>query len=71
MCILVAALYGLAQLGFGPCYHMTEVFKNADYEKWTDIATGKESDFETVRYVWAIPCCAATVLFVCRGEKPE
>lgn len=39
----------LDQLGFGPCYHMTEVFKNpgaAGY--WEAAADGKEVDWEEV-----------------------
>jgi len=31
----------LEQIGFGPCYHMVEVFKNGAYQDWIDAADGK------------------------------
>lgn len=38
----------LEQLGFGPCYHMTEVFKNpAAIEWWGEAADGRP-DWETI-----------------------
>ncbi len=36
------------QLGFGPCYHMTEVIDHDHANKWHDIGTGKITDFEEV-----------------------
>eukprot|EP00899_Mesostigma_viride_P013818 jgi/Mesvir1/22437/Mv17910-RA.1 len=40
-------------LGFGPCYHMMEVIKNGDIQKWIDVADtidrkGRDYDFEQI-----------------------
>lgn len=37
----------LEELGFGPCYHMEEVFKHGDphVQFWTDVHAGKVVDF--------------------------
>lgn len=40
---------GLEQLGFGPCYHMTEVFKNPEASRqWEAVADGQPPDWEEV-----------------------
>lgn len=37
----------LEELGFGPCYHMTEVFgKPERFERWEDAARGKPVDWK-------------------------
>ena len=41
----------LEQLGLGPCYHMTEVFKNAEgghVAQWTDAAEGRAVDWHAL-----------------------
>jgi hypothetical protein len=39
----------LERVGFGPCYHMTEVFKNPEVAGyWEDAADGKRVDWEQV-----------------------
>ena len=37
------------QLGFGPCYHMTEMFKHKHASVWYEFATGESNDWERVR----------------------
>ena len=37
----------LEELGFGPCYHMSEVFENPEHvEEWEAAAQGKPIDWE-------------------------
>jgi hypothetical protein len=37
----------LEELGFGPCYHMSEVFENPEHvELWENAARGKPVDWE-------------------------
>lgn len=39
----------LTQLGFGPCYHMAEVFPHPErVQHWNDIAAGKTPDWDAV-----------------------
>lgn len=39
----------LTQIGFGPCYHMMEVFPHAHrVQQWNDIASGKAPDWDGV-----------------------
>jgi hypothetical protein len=42
----------LEELGFGPCYHMTEVFTHPEHvESWRAAARGKTVD-------WQMPFCS-------------
>ena len=44
----VSLKVALEQLGFGPCYHMSEVFANAPHlQQWIDAADGKP-DWDTL-----------------------
>jgi hypothetical protein len=39
----------LEQLGFGPCYHMTEVIKHLDHaDVWMDAGRGRPVDWESI-----------------------
>lgn len=39
--------HALQKLGYAPCYHMDEVFKNPDHmAKWRDLAEGQPVDWE-------------------------
>jgi hypothetical protein len=38
----------LEQLGFGPCYHMVEVFKNPEAIGWWEAAADGEPDWEQI-----------------------
>jgi hypothetical protein len=39
----------LEQLGFGPCYHMSEVFPRPDhYQLWADAAAGKKVEWSKI-----------------------
>jgi hypothetical protein len=41
--------HALDQIGFGPCYHMTEVFGNQDHiPHWAAAARGEKADWDTV-----------------------
>jgi hypothetical protein len=41
--------HALEQLGFGPCHHMDEVFKNPQQiPMWLDVAAGKSADWDRI-----------------------
>jgi hypothetical protein len=38
----------LERLGFGPCYHMTEVYDRGHLDQWIDVIEGRPADWDAI-----------------------